>query len=334
VRRHLFVILSIFLLLSGCANWGVVDKTRMLMGTQVQIIVSGSGFTRVAKTAAIDKAFERIKEIEGLLSVYDATSEISKVNSFADVRPITVSDDTIRVIKKADEISKITGGAFDITIAPLVNLWGFGPRGVILNKPKEREIHNALRLVGMRNIKIDYARKTIRFLRSGVRLDLSGIAKGYAVDCAIETLKSEGIKNAMVNAGGDIYCIGKVSPCRQWRIGIQNPRHKNEIIDTVDIEDSAIATSGDYERFSFYSGVRVSHIIDPRTGEPKSSVPASVSIKAADCMTADAFATAVFVLGPDKGLDFLSKVASVEGMIIIEKKDRFEAYRTDGFKKK
>lgn len=320
------------LFLAGCANNGIISKTYLMMGSTADISAAGP-ISKEAKIAAIDKAFERIRQIERLMSFYDSRSDVSNINNFADIRPIEVSDDTIKVLKRADEINKITGGAFDITVAPLVELWGFGPGGARLKIPAERDIKEALKLVGADNLKIDYARKTVRFMRRGMKIDLGGIAAGYAVDCAIESLKENGIKNAMVNIGGEVSCIGTSGPGRSWRIGIQHPRVKSELLAMVDIKNKAISTSGDYENFFFQGKKRISHIINPHTGMPVSDVPASVSIIAPDCVTADALATAVFVLGPEKGMSILNKMASVSGMIAVSDNNRIKIYKTDGFGK-
>lgn len=330
-QRHRFGVLQIFLAITAvlylpsCSDITPTTKTQFAMGAAVEICVADP-ISRQARVAAIDKAFARIKEIERLMSYYDSHSDVSSINNFADIRPVAVSDDTLKVLKRAGEINRITGGAFDITIAPLVDLWGFGAKGQPLPYPKQEEINQALFLVGVENLNIDYARKTVRFMHSGMKIDLSGIAAGYAVDCAVESLKESGIKNAMINAGGEVFCMG-----RQWKVGIQHPRDKRELLTSVYINDKAISTSGDYEKFFFHEKKRVSHIIDPRTGMPVSDVPASVSIIAPDCMTADALATAVFVMGPEKGMSVLKRMTSIEALIAVDQGDKLQVYKTDGF---
>jgi thiamine biosynthesis lipoprotein len=318
----------------GCADNSITKETQVLMGTMVDISAAAPGMNRDVKAAAIKKAFDRLRQIDEIMSSYRQTSELSMVNNFADVRPIRVGADMIKVIKRADELNKITQGAFDITVAPLVELWGFGPKGAVLRMPKDEDIKQALRLTGMQKLKIDYAKKTVAFASSGMKIDLGGIAVGYAVDCAIEVLKESGIRNAMINAGGDIFCMGEGPGGHGWKIGIQHPRIRNELLETVPLKDRAIATSGDYERFFFWNEKRVSHIIDPRTGMTVTDTPASVSIISPDCMTADALSTAIFVLGPDEGIRVLNKMRSVEGMIVVDKGKDIEVYKTDGFGKK
>ena len=200
--------------------------------------------------------------------------------------------------------------------------------------PTDIEIDNALKSTGMDKIKIDYARKTIRFMSSGAKIDLGSIAPGYAVDCAIYVLKESGVKNAMVNAGGEVFCMGRGPAGRAWKIGIQHPRLANKLLAKVRLQDRAISTSGDYEKFFFWRDKRISHIIDPRTGRPVSNMPASVSITAPDCITADALSTAIFVLGPKDGMEVLKKMRCVEGMISVDENGNIKVYTTDGFFKK
>lgn len=331
-RRHCagFVAMTIFLFLPGCSDIAPTVKTQIAMGSTVEICVADH-VSRQARLSAIDKAFVRIKKIEQLMSYYDSHSDVSNINNFADIRPVPVSDDTLKVLKRAGEINSITNGAFDITVAPLVDLWGFGNKGQSLPFPEQEDVKQALVLVGVENLNIDYARKTVRFMRSGMKIDLSGIAAGYAVDCAAESLKESGIKNFMINAGGEVFCAGRPGQSRQWRIGIQHPRSKKDLLASVYIDNKAVSTSGDYEKFYLHGKRKISHIIDPRTGLSVSDTPASVSIIAPDCMTADALSTAVFVMGPKKGMDILKRLASIEAMIAVDRGDKLQVYKTDGF---
>lgn len=324
---------SVCIAITGCADNAIVKETQFLMGTAVEISVADSSTDRAAKLNAIARAFDRIRELDALMSFFNKESEVSRINDFADVRPIQVSPDTIKVIKRADELNKITEGAFDITVAPLVELWGFGRRGAVSKIPSDEEVREALKIVGMDKLKIDYARKMISFKSSGTKIDLGGIATGYAVDCAMGVLRESGIKNAMINAGGDIFCMGGPSWNRAWKIGIQHPRIKSELLGSIYLKDRAIATSGDYEKFFFWKEKRISHIIDPRTGMPVAGTPASVTIIAPDCITADAFSTAIFVLGPDAGLRVLNEMKPIEGMIVNNDGKDIKVYKTDGFEK-
>lgn len=333
LNKNIYItIIILIVLLAGCRDNGEVKRTQLLMGTMVEISVADSNLSEASKIEAIEKAFRRIKDIEDQMSVYKQTSEVSKVNNFADIRPVSVSEDIIKVLKRSDEINKITSGAFDITVAPLVDLWGFGPKTSILRIPQDKEIKDVLRLVGMNKLKVDYARKTVNFTIPGMKIDLGGIAVGYAVDCAAEVLRDNGINNAMVNGGGEVLCMGKSSWGRPWRVGIQHPRIKDKLLDIVSIEDRAISTSGDYEKIFFWEKKRISHIINPLTGMPVTDSPASVTIIAPDCMTADSLSTAIDVLGPNEGVKVLKNIKSVSGMIAVDNGKTIEVYTVNGFK--
>lgn len=332
--KYLYVLGAACVAICGCANNADVTKqTQLLMGTAVEISVADPGMDPTLKSAVIGKAFDRIRQIEELMSSYNQISDVCRINSFADKRPVRVSPDTIKVIKKAQDLNEATGGAFDITVGPLVELWGFGPKAEVFRAPSDEEVRLALKSVGMDKLNVDYSEGTVNFASIGMSIDLSGIAKGYAVDCAAEVLRQNGVKNAVVNAGGDIFCMGMGPRQRPWKIGIRHPRVKNGLLSVVSLTNRAIATSGDYERFFFRQKRRVSHIIDPRTGVPVSDVPDSVSITAADCMTADALATAVFVLGPGEGLRVLEKAGAVDAMIAVDSAEGIKVYKTDGFGK-
>jgi thiamine biosynthesis lipoprotein len=335
ITKTVFSFIMLFALaISGCSrDYGPVKQAQFLMGTTVEISVRDTGLDKAAKDSAIQKAFARMKQIEDAMSAYKTDSEVSRINSTAYKKPVQVSGDTMNVMKKADQINRITHGAFDITVAPLVELWGFGPGTAALKMPQAAQINGALKSVGMDKLKLDYAKGTVGFSDEGVKIDLGGIAAGYAVDCAIQVLKENGIKNAMINAGGDIFCMGKGPQGRPWKVGIRHPRRPDGLLGVLALEDKAVATSGDYQKYFMYGKKRVSHIIDPRSGTAK-DMPASVTIVAPDCITADALSTAVFVLGPKKGLEVLDKMDSVEAMIVVDKGKAFRVYETEGFQKR
>jgi thiamine biosynthesis lipoprotein len=268
---------------------------------------------------AIDKAFGEIEEIDRLMSNYKEDSEISKANRLRAGERMLISPETFDVIQRAIGFSKLTSGAFDITVEPSLKLWGFFSTGVT-HEPRHYEIKKVLELVGYDKILLDEKKGTIGFTKEGVRVDLGGIAKGYAVDKAIEVLKNYGIKNALVKAGGDIFAMGILPTSYGWLIGIQHPRKEAEYLTIMELENKAVSTSGDYERYFIINNKRYSHIIDPRTGYPKSNIPASVTVIAQDSTTADALATAIFVVGPEKGLKLIESIHGVEVMIVSEKR--------------
>lgn len=208
-NKYLLSLIIFCLAITGCANSLVpLKQTQLAMGTIVEISIADADLNADTKLNAMAKAFEKVRQIERLMSIYDQASEVSMINKFADIRPVRVSTDTIKVIKRADELNKLTSGAFDITVAPLVELWGFGPTQAGSGAPSDEKIKETLKSVGAGKIKINYAKNTVSFSSRDMKIDLGGIAAGYAVDCAMEVLKENGVRNAMVNAGGEIFCIG------------------------------------------------------------------------------------------------------------------------------
>ncbi|MDP2972856.1 MAG: FAD:protein FMN transferase, partial [Deltaproteobacteria bacterium] len=263
-----------------------------------------------AKKATL-QAFQEIKRIEQLMSPWIGTSDVSRLNRSAGKEWVKVSPETLEVIKKSQEISRLSEGGFDITIAPLTQLWRKArERGV---PPPSEEVKKIFSLVNFGNLLIRPDRKVF-LKKKGMAIDLGGIAKGYAVDRAFEILMSLGYKNLIVNAGGDLR-TGGLKNNEPWSIGIQNPRSAEKVMATISVSDSAIATSGDYEKFFFHKGKRYHHILNPKTGFPADGCQ-SVTILSKDGMTADGLATAVFVLGPEKGYALCQKIGGVECLIV------------------
>jgi thiamine biosynthesis lipoprotein len=273
-------------LLCGCQNQKLYKKSKILMGTFIEITSSDE------RAAAI--AFKEISRLDNLLSKYKENSDIWQLNKLGKAR---VSQDTIYVINKAKQFSKDTDGVFDITVEPLLEIWGFKDQQYRI--PAQEEITEALKLVGTDKIIIDETNSTIEFKAENMAIDLGGIAKGYAVDKAVEKLKEIGIKDALINAGGDIFSLGEKFSGK-WQIAIRDPRSQGVIKD-LKLRDKAIATSGDYQAFFIVNERRLAHIINPQTGYPCESGVISVSVVADDCLTADALATSIFILGKDKG---------------------------------
>lgn len=290
----------------------IYKKAIILMDTLVTInVVSDS-----EKTAekAMDKAFAGVDKLDKLLNFFDEKSELSHINRNAGISPVTVSPDTLELIEKALEVSAKTSGAFDATIGPVVALWDFPNNPV--KPPPVSSIRERLKFVNYKWVVLDKAKSTVFLKEKGMLLDLGGIAKGYAADRAVEALKTNGIKSGLVSVAGDIKAFGLKPGGDEWVIGIKNPRQKNkedEIIAIVRLRDTAISTSGDYERYFIAEGRRYHHIIDPKTGYPAEGCQ-SVSIVAKDGFNTDAFSTGIFVLGPEKGMQAL-KESGFDGVI-------------------
>jgi len=270
-----------------------VETTVDAMGTTYSIIAYG-GDAGLVK-AAVEDAAEEARRLDALLSNYLPASEWSQVNAQASKRAVRVSPELFQLIAQCVEYSKASEGAFDITVGPLMKVWGFYKGTGRL--PKREEVRAALERVGYRNILLDPKNNTVRFAREGVEIDPGGIGKGYAVDKMIEVLKADGITSAMVSAGGSsIYGLGTPPDERGWHTVIRDPKDANKTAAEVWLKDESLSTSGNYEKFFFAEGRVWSHIMDPRTGYPAEGVLA-VSIVAPRTIDSEAWAKPYYVRG-------------------------------------
>jgi FAD:protein FMN transferase len=287
---------------------------QVAMGTVIEITLIADD-EEAANKASL-QAFQEIKRIETLMSPWLDSSDVTRINRSAGKERVKVSPETFEVIQKAQEISELSEGGFDITIGPLTELWREARKKTI--PPSIEEVKEKLGLVNFKNIGIDPEGKVF-LKKKDMAIDLGGIAKGYAVDRAFELLKSLGYKNLIVNAGGDLR-VGGLKNNQPWSIGIQNPRESQKILARISVSDMAVATSGDYERFFIHEGKRYHHIFNPRDGFPTEGCQ-SVTIVTKDCITADGLATAVFVLGSEKGYSLCQKLEGVD-CIIVDKEGK------------
>ncbi|MBI3752808.1 MAG: FAD:protein FMN transferase [Deltaproteobacteria bacterium] len=287
--------------------------TRLLMGTVVEITLVGGDETGL--TSAADAAFDEMQRLEHLLSRYRDDSDVARINRAAGKEAAVVSKETMDVIEASLKVSQYSHGAFDITMGVLGNLWHFtaDDRGA-MTPPPQQEAAKLLPLIDYRRIIIDKKNSTVKLARPGMKIDLGGIAKGYIVGRAVDVLKRHGIKKGIVHAGGDMVVFQEPDD-EPWLIGIQDPRNKDRLIGTIKAYNTAISTSGDYERFFIKDGVRYHHIMDPSTGFPANKCR-GVTIVAKDSTMADALSTAIFVLGPDDGMKLIEKLPDAQGLII------------------
>jgi thiamine biosynthesis lipoprotein len=253
-----------------------------------------------------------MQRIEGLMSTYIPDSEISRINRAAGKKAVSISPEVEEVIREGIFWSEQSNGAFDITVEPLVQLWDFDGEKEFI--PGESTIRKTASLVNYRNIEIkDH---TVRLKNRGMAINVGGLAKGYAVDRAISILRSK-VSSGIVNAGGDLYAFGQKSKQNSWTIGLQHPRKPQDLLAAFAVKNQAIATSGDYQRYFMKDGVRYHHIFDPQTGRP-ARLMISTTIITTEVMDADALATAVFVMGPDKGIEWVDSMANIEAMLVLE----------------
>jgi len=292
-------------LLCGCQNQQLYREARVLMGTFVEVTSP--------QPQALGIVFKEISRIENLLSKYKPESEIARLNRSGKLK---VSPDTYFIIKKAKEFWLGSGGAFDITVGPLMDIWGFTDKQYRL--PSDEEIKTALTRVGFDKIILNDSDNVVQFSVSGMRLDLGAIAKGYAVDCAVKRLKEAGIRSCLINAGGQIYALG-YKFFQPWAIGVKHPRTAGTTVN-VALRDESVSTSGDYEQYFVKDNRRYAHVFNPKTGYPVDSGVISVTVIAPDGTTTDALSTSIFVLGKEKGEALLKKFPQARIINLVSKR--------------
>jgi thiamine biosynthesis lipoprotein len=287
--------------------------SRILMGTVAHIIAVAPHAHDAQK--GIDSAFAELERIEKLASTHLEDSEISKVNRLASKEPVHISDDIFEILQKAIYYSRLTSGAFDVSVGPLVELWKSAAEANEL--PSEEQLDSALSKVGFDKIILDANDKTVRFAVEGMEIDLGGIAKGYGIDRAAVALMDAGAVGGMVDVGGDIRCFGAPVGEKHWLIGLQDPNlaAKEQSLLVLKLNDSAVTTSGDYRRFVLVRGARHSHIINTHSGQSAASL-SSASVIASKAVDADALATAVSVMGAGEGLKLIESLKDTEAIIV------------------
>jgi thiamine biosynthesis lipoprotein len=288
------------------ADWHAREEA--IMGTRISVEIWHED--AAAAEAAIVAVIAEMHRVDALMSTYKPASQISRVNREAAAGPVTVEPELARLVARALEFSAMSGGAFDITYASVGYLYDYRAG----KHPSDAEIAAALPAINWRHVVVDSSASTIRFLKPGVRIDLGGIAKGHAVDSCITLLAARGIRNATVTAGGDSRILGDRRG-RPWIVGIRHPDDRERVIARIPIEDAAISTSGDYERFFDEDGVRYHHIIDPKTGKSPHGVR-SVTIIAPTSTLAEGLTKSVFILGPERGMALVAGQADVDAVVV------------------
>jgi thiamine biosynthesis lipoprotein len=317
---------------------GVATQTEHLivgrtMGTTYHLTVVTEATERL--NGLKEKIDRRLDAINQVFSTYIKDSEISRFNALkAAGQKFPVSDDFMQVMRVAGKIHQLSEGAWDGTVNPLVDLWGFGPRQRQPQKPPEAEIKALMQTIGFDRIRVVEPNFLVKDL-AAVTLDLNSIAKGFAVDQVSGLVAAGGFENYLVEIGGEIYAAGFRADGKKWRVGINLPRKDaalNEVYKAVSIANRAFATSGDYRNFFEIGGVRYSHVIDPRSGYPVSSGVVSVSVIADNCILADGLATALMVMGVEKGIQLVNRLDKVECFIVVETSDgRLLDFYSPGF---
>lgn len=282
------------------------------MATSLDITVYRPASMSSLTSDDLRAAYAEVVEIDRLMSLYKADSELTALNNRNGEGAVPVSPKLFEVLSAASHYAHLSGGAFDATVQPLVNLWGFF-RVEHAAIPLQAQIDAVMKVIGNDRMSLDASTRTLT-LQGGTRVDLGGIAKGYAVDRALAVLKARGVQAALVNLGGNIGVLGRPPGRRPWVVGIQHPREPR-LIGQIRFWHGAVATSGDYDRYFEFGGKRYSHLLDPRTGQPVEGIY-SFTVVAPTATAADAFSTAAFVLGAERGLALLKGCRGFQGVAI------------------
>lgn len=300
---------------SGCERPpAVYHITGPTMGTTFSVKVLPKANEEGASERIARVVKEQLDLVNALMSTYQDDSELSRFNQWASTEPFELSEETFRVFQLAHSISVATNGAFDVTVGPLVNAWGFGPEGYAVEPPSPEELEALHQRVGFNKIELDETRRTARKLQPDVYADLSAIAKGFGVDRVYQALRDLGYENLMVEVGGEVRAAGHNDRGTAWQIAIEKPVTEERAIERIiPLDGVALATSGDYRNYLEHDGARLSHIIDPRTNRPIAHKLASASVIHKECAVADGYATAMMVLGAEEGYE----VAVREGLAVL-----------------
>jgi thiamine biosynthesis lipoprotein len=288
---------------------------------KVSLLGSPFEITVVAKDSIqgnffIDLAIAEVKRIENQISDWIPTTQISLVNKNAGIQAVKVDSEVFDLVTRAIKISELTDGAFDISYASMDKIWKFD--GSMKTMPTEEAIKKSVAKIGYKNIILNPKDQSVFLKLEGMKLGLGGIGQGYIADKVKDKLVANGCVSGIVNVSGDINAWGKQSNQKSWTVGIVNPINKNKVFATFPLENSSVETSGNYEKYVMFNGIRYSHIIDPRTGYPAQGV-VSVSVFAKQTEIADALATGIFVLGVEVGLDLVNQLKGIECIIVDDK---------------
>lgn len=312
MQRLRLLLVALMLLTAWSAPLHAAWETRVtdgIMGTRITVEVWADDPAQAER--ANEAVLAAMRQVDATMSTYKPDSEVSQVNARAADGPMQISKPLFDLLVTAKEYSRLTNGAFDITYASVGYLYDFRRRV----RPNEAQIRAALPAVNYQHVLLDPVHQTVQFRQKGVRIDLGGIAKGYAVDCGIEALRAEGITHGYVSAGGDSRIIGDRFG-KPWVVGIRNPlKGEGEVIARVPLVDAAMSTSGDYERYFDEGGVRYHHIIDPRTGHSASKVR-SATVIAATATRTDGLSKTAFVLGPEKAMEIYNRIDDIDAIVV------------------
>ena len=305
-----------FILVTGvlddsCASAAMVKRSQYLMGTLV--FVTGVASDDATAHAAVAAGLKEIRRLEKLLSTWISDSELSRVNAAAGVEPIQVSKETMALLEQSLEMDRLTDGGFNIAVGPAVAAWNVSDKGRI---PTRQELEAVRPLMNLSDLQLNRQAGTVFLARPGMQVDVGGIGKGYAADLAAEVMKKIGATAGVVAISGDIKTFGRMPDSQQFLFGIQHPRkEQGNVLATIELENEAVSTAGDYQRYFEQDGIRYHHILDPKTLQPVRSTQ-SVTVIASQGVMADGLDTGIFVIGPEKGMALIERLTEVEGVIV------------------
>ncbi len=343
-----FLVMCILFIFAGCGPKQTAlqeyQRENFVMDTLVQVRVYADNAELGGKS--LDAAFAEFTRIADLSDRFAARnlpnpeiSDVYRINHNAGIKPVQVSEDTLLMLEKSQSLAEMSNGGFDVTIGPLMDLWGFGQEQYHL--PDADELQSAMALVAYKRLQINKQDKTVFLPEKGMSIDLGGIAKGYATDQAIKKLRQMGIKSALINAGGNVYALGSKPDGSAWSTGIRDPRNDNGIIAVVKVKDTAVVSSGDYERYFMKDGIRYHHILDSYTGKPARQLIAT-TVVGPQATEADMLSTTLFVLGSRSGADLLKNKLTAYSAVFVDEqkkisvtgelKDKIELVEGTGYK--
>jgi thiamine biosynthesis lipoprotein len=297
----------------GGAQARIFERAGLAMGSELKLTAWSADEAAVQQL--FDEVFARFDRLDSMMSVWRQGSDILRLNDAAGEHPVQVAPEVFEALTSARRISEWTDGKFDVTFAALSDLWRFDDQDKDSRIPDPAQVKQRLPLVDYRALVLDPAARTAFLQHRGMRAHLGGIGKGYAVEQAVKLFRDRGVKDFMIQAGGDLY-VGGTKDGRPWNLGINDPRGPGgSSFASLALSDATFSTSGDYERFFMHDGVRYHHILDPDTGEP-ARLSRSVTIVAASPVVADGLSTGVFILGPEKGMALIERLPDVEGVIV------------------
>ena len=307
------LLLVYFLLLSNIATAQPTTSTKVisLMGSRFELVAISENES--IRKKSIEAAIDEITGIENLISSWKPNSETSQINIKAGIEPVWVSEKLFNLIERTKKISNLANGAFDISFNSLDPIWTFDGR--TMQAPDSTLIRASVSKINFRNIILNRQKQTVFLKEKGMKIGFGAIGKGYAANRAKMIMMEHGVKNGLINAGGDLIAWGKQENGDQWQVGIADPAKEKKYIAWLSVSDMSVVTSGNYEKFIIIDGKKYGHIIDPKTGYPVEGIQ-SVTLVSPDAELSDALATSVFVLGVDKGLKLVNTLKNVECLII------------------